>query len=92
MGDTLDGVAANLAYDLDKPVENKTGIEGIFDIVIDAAPDLLPGLPFRATSEESASLPSIFAAVRKLGLELEPRQVTVKRLIVDSAQKIPTPN
>jgi uncharacterized protein (TIGR03435 family) len=91
-GDTLDGVAASLAHFLDKPVEDKTGIEGIFDITIDAAPDSLPGLHFGTPSEESASLPSIFAAVRKLGLELEPRQVSVKRLIVDSAQKIPTPN
>jgi uncharacterized protein (TIGR03435 family) len=91
-GGTLDSVALGLAGFLDKPVEDKTGIEGMFDIAIDAAPDSLPGLHFGTPSEESASLPSIFAAVRKLGLELEPRQVTVKRLIVDSAQKIPTPN
>ncbi len=91
-GETLDGFANSLSVDLGKPVENKTGIEGIFDITIDAAPDSLPGLHFGTPSEESASLPSIFAAVRKLGLELEPRQVTLKQLIVDSAQKIPTPN
>jgi uncharacterized protein (TIGR03435 family) len=91
-GETLDSVADTLAIFLDKPVEDKTGIEGMFDLTLDAAPGSLPGLRFGPPSEESASLPSIFAAVRGLGLELEPRQVTVKRLIVDSVHKIPTPN
>jgi uncharacterized protein (TIGR03435 family) len=91
-GETLDSVANTLASFLNKPVEDKTGIEGMFDITLDAAPDSLPGLRFGTPSEESASLPSIFTAIRGLGLELEPRQVTVKQLVVDSAQKIPTPN
>jgi uncharacterized protein (TIGR03435 family) len=91
-GETLDIVAKSLSTVLDKPVEDETGIEGTFDITLDATPDSMWGLRFGTPSEESASLPSIFTAIRGLGLELEPRQVTVKQLVVDSAQKIPTPN
>jgi len=69
-----------------------TKIQGIFDITLDAAPDTLPGLHFGTPSDDSASLPSIFAAIRGLGLSLESRQIAVKQLVVDSAQKIPTPN
>jgi uncharacterized protein (TIGR03435 family) len=91
-GQTLGTVARSLSRILDKPVEDKTGIEGTFDITLDAAPDSMPGFRFGTPSEESASLPSIFTAIRGLGLELAPQQVTVKQLVVDSAQKIPTPN
>jgi uncharacterized protein (TIGR03435 family) len=56
------------------------------------APDSLPGLPHGAPSEESAALPSIFGAIQGLGLKLETRLASVKQLVVDSAQKIPTPN
>ena len=70
-----------------------TEIAGYFDIAFDAAPDSMPGLPQRASANPDApQLPSIFAAIRELGLNLEPRKVTVKQLVVDSAQKIPTEN
>ena len=91
-GEALDGVARSLSMLLDKPVVDNTGIPGAFDITLDVAPDSLPGLPSRSPSQESASLPSIFTAIRGLGLELQPSQVTIKQLVVDSAQKIPTPN
>jgi uncharacterized protein (TIGR03435 family) len=92
-GETLGSVAQTLSSVVEKPVEDKTGIQGMFDITLDATPDSMPGLRFFGTpSEESASLPSIFTAIRGLGLELQPQQVTVKQLVVDSAQKIPTPN
>ncbi|HEY5481883.1 MAG TPA: TIGR03435 family protein [Verrucomicrobiae bacterium] len=91
-GETLADVATVLSTFLDRPVVDMTEIPGIFDITLDAAPDSLPGLHFGAPSEDSASFPSIFAAIRGLGLNLEPREVPVKQLVVDSAQKIPTPN
>ena len=91
-GQTLADFARGLAGFLDRPVVDMTEIQGIFDIDIHAAPDSLPGLRFGKPSEESASLPSIFDAIRALGLNLDPQQVTVKELVVESAQKIPTPN
>ena len=91
-GHTLGDLAKSLSIFLDRPVEDMTEIQGVFDVTLDVAPDSLPGLHLGAPSEDSASLPSIFAAIRGLGLNLEPRQVTVKRLVVDSAQKVPTPN
>jgi uncharacterized protein (TIGR03435 family) len=91
-GEALADVATSLSHFLDRPVVDMTEIQGIFDITLDAAPDSLPGLHFGTASEDSASFPSIFAAIRGLGLNLEPREVLVKQLVVDSAQKIPTPN
>lgn len=91
-GETLADVANSLSVFLGRPVVDMTGIPGTFDITLDASPDSLPGLHFGTAPEDSASLPSIFAAIRGLGLNLEPREATVKQLVVDSAQKIPTPN
>jgi uncharacterized protein (TIGR03435 family) len=91
-GETLAAVATSLSVFLERPVVDMTKIQGVFDITLDAAPDTLPGLHFGTPSDDSASLPSIFAAIRGLGLSLESRQIAVKQLVVDSAQKIPTPN
>ena len=35
---------------------------------------------------------TIFDAVEKLGLKLEPRKVTVETVVVDHVSKTPTPN
>jgi uncharacterized protein (TIGR03435 family) len=41
---------------------------------------------------DSAPVPSLFAAVEQLGLELEPRKAGVEYIIVDKAEKVPTEN
>jgi len=91
-GTTLAGFAAALSHFLDRPVADRTGVQGLFDITLDASPDSLPGLHAGTPDEAAAPLPSIFTAIRGLGLELTPRQDTVRQLVVDSARKIPTPN
>jgi len=78
--------------DMGRPVVDMTGIQGEFDISIECSMDSLPGLPPVAASPDSEARPSIFSAIHELGLNLEPRKVPGRHLVVDSAEKIPTPN
>lgn len=92
--ETLNDFAASLTIFMGRPVVDATEVKGIFDIILDASPDSMPGLP-SGSSEGIAGaspLPSILTAIRGLGLNLEPRKVSVKQLVIDSAQKIPTEN
>ncbi len=90
-GITLAGFAATLGRLMAQPVLDATGIEGAFDITLDAAPDSLPGLNARTKITDSP-YPSVFSALKQLGLALEPRNVTVNILVVDSADRVPVPN
>jgi uncharacterized protein (TIGR03435 family) len=87
----MDDLAVTLTMLLASPVVDKTGIHGVFDITLDAAPDSLPGLRFGTPHGDSPN-PSIFAAIHGLGLNLESGKVPVKKLVVESAQKVPTAN
>jgi uncharacterized protein (TIGR03435 family) len=69
-----------------------TGIEGAFDIAFDCSSDSLPGLRPMAALEDLALGPSILTAIRGLGLDLVSQKVPVRRLVVDSAEAIPTEN
>jgi uncharacterized protein (TIGR03435 family) len=89
-GSSLDDVAISLSLFMDRPVVDMTSLSGRFDITIEAAPDSMPGFHFGQGTE--SSFPTIFAALRDLGLNLEARKVSVKYLVVDSALKIPTEN
>jgi uncharacterized protein (TIGR03435 family) len=55
---------------------------------LDAAPDSLTGMPAMSASMGAADsrYPTIFVAIRNLGLSLEPQKEPVKQLIVDFAQ------
>jgi uncharacterized protein (TIGR03435 family) len=89
---TLDDFAGSLAIFMRQPVVDMTDIEGMFDITLDASPDSMPGLPSGESKTDASPLPSIFTAIRGLGLNLEARKVSVRRLVVESANKIPTDN
>jgi len=81
-----------LANTLGRPVIDKTGFTGTFDVDLvfaddDAArgPGGVPGPP--GSLSESAS-PTIFTAIQKqLGLKLESTKATVEVLVIDSVQK-----
>lgn len=90
-GITLAGFAAALGRLMAQPVLDATGVDGTFNITLDAAPDSLPGLNAR-TKDTDSVYPSVFSALKQLGLVLEPRNVTVDILVVDSADRIPVPN
>jgi uncharacterized protein (TIGR03435 family) len=79
-----------LARHLSQPVIDRTGLTGSYDVALKWDPnDLPPG----AGSADSPALPDISTAVREqLGLQLEAKKTPLEVLIVDSADKVPTPN
>jgi uncharacterized protein (TIGR03435 family) len=91
---SLDRFARSLTVDLQRPVVNMTQIEGLFDIELECASDSLPGMLFGKSAPAASSdpAPSVFAAIRRLGLDLASKKVPDKRLVVDSAESVPTEN
>lgn len=89
---TLDDFAKSLTSLLGRPVANMTGIPGLYDITIECASESLVGMKQMTVSENSNTGPSIFSAIRGLGLDLVSGKVPVKRLVVDSAEVVPTAN
>lgn len=62
------------------PVVDETGLTGNYSVSIQTStnPDVPGG--------------TIFDAVEKLGLKLEPRKVTVETVVIDQVSKTPTAN
>jgi uncharacterized protein (TIGR03435 family) len=73
-----------------RPVVDKTGLTGKYDISLHWAPDPGPTSPDSASPDDSG--PSIFTALEEqLGLKLEPSKGTVATLIIDHIEP-PSPN
>jgi len=89
---TLDEVAVSLTVLMGSPVVDMTEIPGIFDIAFDADPESMPGFRFRSPSSDDSPHLSINDAIRGLGLDLRPGKVSVKHLVVDSVNRVPTEN
>ncbi len=80
----MDGFAAMLSLPVGKPVVDKTGLKGDYDIKLDYAPP---------DAGADSSLPSIFTALQEsLGLKLEPQFVPMKKLFIDRVEKVPAEN
>ena len=80
---TLTGL---LAYPLGRPVVDKTGLAGSYDIKLSYASENGP-------ETADSALPSIFTAVQEqLGLKLEAQKVSQDFLVIDHIEKIPTEN
>ena len=86
----MSDLAAALTVLIGSAVVNTTNLAGVYDISIDAAPDSMPA--FRFGGGQDSSFPTIFEALRQWGLNLVPGRVQVKRLVVDSALRVPTDN
>jgi uncharacterized protein (TIGR03435 family) len=80
---------------MDRPVIDRTGVEGVFDFHIEFAPDdtspffqsRLQALPDTGASDPSGG-PSIFTALREqLGLKLDPVEAPREFLMIDSIQR-----
>jgi uncharacterized protein (TIGR03435 family) len=86
-------LTGQLSLVLDKPVIDKTGLSGLFDIDLKWSPDetALPSPPSGDSGRSAAALdegPSIFTAVREqLGLELKPAKGPVTVLVIDSVER-----
>jgi uncharacterized protein (TIGR03435 family) len=65
----------------DRPVLDMTELAGTYDFNVTFAPG------------DSDSAPSLFTALQEqMGLKLEARKATVKTVVVDRADKLPTEN
>ena len=97
-GSTLAEFSQLLDLVLDRPVIDKTGIAGKFDIHLEfaadaATPRFLPGgdlARFAGAASDPAGA-SIFTAIQQLGLKLEPANGPREFLVIDHAER-PTEN
>jgi uncharacterized protein (TIGR03435 family) len=88
-----------LALTLGRPVMDKTGFTGEFDLNLNYTDDALTKSPVSATPDDPAgnripaepNLSIVFAAMQQLGLKLEPAKGPVEVLVVDHAER-PTAN
>lgn len=78
---TMEGLATRLSREVDRPIVDRTGLKGEYDVV----------LRWPVTVSEPGN--DIFAAFEsQLGLKLEPKKGALEVLVVDHAEKVPTPN
>jgi uncharacterized protein (TIGR03435 family) len=86
-----------LSQQLGRPVVDKTGLKGLYDIKLQWSPELGLGFvksggPDPDPPPADTSGPSIFTAVQEqLGLRLDSAKGPVEILVIDSVQK-PTEN
>jgi uncharacterized protein (TIGR03435 family) len=77
---TTGELAAQLVRFTEAPVIDETGLTGKYSVTLETS------------KNADGSGTSVFDAVDKLGLKLEPRKVTAEVVIVDQVSKSPTPN
>ncbi len=94
-GTTLDEFSRTLRLVLDRPVIDKTGITGRFDILVKFAREGTELAAIRLAGpppSDPTSPPSIFTALQEqLGLRLEPGKGPVDTLVIDHIER-PTEN
>jgi len=89
-GATMENLARNLRFEVGAPVLDKTGIEGHYEYKLRYDPaNHEPGDQSGGTPQASATpiAPSIFVALRELGLRLEPSKMPIEVLIIDNAER-----
>jgi bla regulator protein blaR1 len=90
-GITLDAFAMFLATPVRRPVIDRTGLSGDFDIELDMTAELgppppPPGLP---DAVDRSSAPSIFTTLQEqLGLRLDARREPVDVLVIDRVERL----
>ena len=92
---TMDQIVVFLNRLMDRPVIDKTGLAGYFNVKLQFAPESAPRTAFGAAPANSlpdappaTSDPSIFTAIQEqLGLKLESTKESVEVLVIDSAQR-----
>jgi uncharacterized protein (TIGR03435 family) len=79
---TVTGSIQTLAWNLDRPIVDKTSLKGNYDFKLEWNPD-----------ENDPSGLSIFTAIKEqLGLRLDSAKGPVVVLVIDHADRIPTAN
>lgn len=93
-GSTLDEFSKLLGLVLDRPVIDKTGIAGRFDLQLEFGidkntPRFLPGGDLAAMVDVASTpaSPSIFQAIQQLGLKLEPSKGPKEYIVIDHVER-----
>lgn len=103
---SMPDLADALSRYVDRPVVDETGLKGKYKVSLDIAMQdmmriaksagfLPPGMAPPGPAADTASDPggsSVFAAVQRLGVKLEPRKEPVDTIVVDHVEKAPTEN
>jgi uncharacterized protein (TIGR03435 family) len=87
---TMEMLAQFLSQSVDRKVVDRTGISGVFDFILEFAPELGPGSqPRSIPSESESSAPrSIFTALQEqLGLKLKSQKGPVDVIVVDHVEE-----
>lgn len=90
---SMDLIASSIAQagDIDRPVLDKTGLTGMFDVAIEFTPQLVPSSPLDANSHRDITGPTFQEALRdQNGLRLEPQMGPIDFLVVSSVEEPPT--
>jgi uncharacterized protein (TIGR03435 family) len=85
---TIASLAESLSHELKRPIVDKTGLPGKYDLSLEWTPDAMTA----SDSPTGASGPSLFTAVQEqLGLKLNSTHGPVKTLVIDHVEP-PSPN
>ena len=83
---TMNSTAAILSNLVDRPVLDRSGLDGHYDFRMKFDPSTTRVYAGQPASRVGPDAPSIFAALQDVGLKLEPRRAPVDTLVIDSAQ------
>jgi uncharacterized protein (TIGR03435 family) len=83
-GATMPALASSLSAMLNRPVVDRTGLDGRFELALRYT---MPGGPATAASDPAEGAPDLFTAVdEQLGLKLEATRGPVDVLVIDGAE------
>ena len=94
---TLATVAEFLSRMMERPVVDMTGLTGQFDITLPFMPEIFRGASAASATRDGARMfpeagPTLFEAVKALGLKLEAKKAPIEMLTVVRAERAPTEN
>jgi uncharacterized protein (TIGR03435 family) len=92
---SISKLTTTLAVEVQRPVIDKTGLDGEYDYSLEFLPEGPNAYPpgQAPPPPSNADPPTILVAVQEqLGLKLEPKKGPVEMLVVDSGEKTPTEN
>ena len=101
---TAEMLASTLERYCDRPVQNMTGLTGVYDFSFDVTPEDSQILGIRAALYPGVTLPEqvlklldtggnpVSGAMQQLGLKLDARKAPVVVLVVDDARRTPVEN
>lgn len=108
LGVTLTALADGLSRFTERPIVDNTGIEGRYDFEMDFMPETMGNMrrgvamagppPSHPTGDAaggdtpSEPAPTVYEAIEKYGLKLEPRKAPMPVLVIDHIEKTPTEN